>query len=145
MKWILAVPVFSVSGNRAMARATLLAPEQSAVLTLLLADLAPWQALPRDAAERLQQTARRLERRYGIEVHTIVCGDRPLRRLAQLAERNRLLVLGGTPERGRARWLPALGIGWLLRRVDVPLPVGRSEGVSAHRPPLLAPGPSPGA
>lgn len=137
MKSILTVTDFSASGDRAVARAALLAAALGAELTIAHAALHDAQAPP-DAAERLTQTARSLASRHGLRVQSLHCGDRPWARIATLSSRADLLVIG--QPRRRSCWTLLFGceLERLSYRSQCPLLVVKKGPLRAYRRLLVA-------
>lgn len=137
MKSILAITDFSVSGNRAVARAALLAAAQGAELTLLHGALRDDEPPP-DAADRLAQTVRSLAAEHGIKVHAIACVGSPWARIAMLSQRADLLVLGYWRQQGLKRLLCGSDLERLSHQSCCPLLVVKHAPLCGYRQLLVA-------
>ncbi|OUL98677.1 universal stress protein [Variovorax sp. JS1663] len=116
-KAILVLTDFSAAASAALDRATLLAIEHRATLTLMHA-AEPGDTAPSNAAVRLDQTARQLAQRTGLEVFARYASGDALAAIAAESDRVDLLVVPHRRARGLAAFLhgpPALRIARVCR------------------------------
>lgn len=136
-RFILAVTDFSKQGAPALDRAALLAAEHGAGLTL--ACLAhPGQTPPADAANRLEQHARRLAQAHGIQVRTAGSLAHTSQALLPEARAADLVVWGAARVRSLRSFFLGQPVEELLRIAQRPVLLARRRAGHPYRKLLVA-------